>query len=503
MEYANIGNYDTALEFSNIALQLSQQLNFKKGIASSYATIGTVHYYQGDYSKALDYYLKALKLVEEQKNKKGKAIILGNIGLIYYDQADYLKALNYYFRALKLDEELKNKNGIARHLGNIGSVYDVQAEYPQALFYYFKAEKMYEELGLKNDIAINLGNIGAAYKEQKNFSKALDYNFKALEIAEELGDKYSIAICLDNIGSIYISVKKYNEAEQYLKRGAALNDSIGSLFNLAVAEENLTKLYDNTGRFKDALIHYKKAMALKDTILSQENKKQLVRKEMNYEFDKKEIEAKAMQDKKDAITAAEKQRQKVIIYSVSVGLFLVLLLALFILRGYKQKQKANWIITQQKVEVEKQKELVELKNKEITDSINYAKRIQQAKLPKKEEIYALLPQSFVLFKPKDIVSGDFYFFHKKEQTVFIAAADCTGHGVPGAFMSMIGSEKLEDAVSQTSDTSEILTLLNKGIKGSLHQSEMNESTRDGMDIALLRIDLTGFQNTTVRNMKNN
>jgi serine phosphatase RsbU (regulator of sigma subunit) len=145
--------------------------------------------------------------------------------------------------------------------------------------------------------------------------------------------------------------------------------------------------------------------------------------------------------------------------------------------------------------------LVEEKNKEITDSINYAKRIQQAKLPKKEEIYTALPQSFVLFKPKDIVSGDFYFFHKSPSPsergrgeVFIAAADCTGHGVPGAFMSMIGSEKLEDAVSQTIDTSEILKLLNKGIKTTLHQSENNESTRDGMDIALVRIDLTGFEN---------
>lgn len=145
-------------------------------------------------------------------------------------------------------------------------------------------------------------------------------------------------------------------------------------------------------------------------------------------------------------------------------------------------------VQERTIEVVRQKEIIEEKNKDITDSINYAKRIQQAKLPDKKEIYSSLPQSFVLFKPKDIVSGDFYFFHKNVQSIFIASADCTGHGVPGAFMSLIGSEKLDDAVEQSIDTSEILKLLNKGIKTSLKQSDSDESTRDGMDIALCHVD---------------
>ncbi len=160
----------------------------------------------------------------------------------------------------------------------------------------------------------------------------------------------------------------------------------------------------------------------------------------------------------------------------------------------QQTQEKALEILEQKVqertiEVVKQKEVIEEKNKDITDSINYAKRIQQAKLPKKEEIYSSLPQSFILFKPKDIVSGDFYYFHKNDKEIFIASADCTGHGVPGAFMSMIGSEKLDDAVSHSNDTSEILKHLNKGIKTSLKQSDSNESTRDGMDIALCSVDI--------------
>jgi PAS domain S-box-containing protein len=155
----------------------------------------------------------------------------------------------------------------------------------------------------------------------------------------------------------------------------------------------------------------------------------------------------------------------------------------------KEKRADELAIANVKKEEEKKyKLLIEEKNIVITDSINYAKRIQQAKLPRKAEIYASLTQSFVLFKPKDIVSGDFYFFHENNQSVFIVAADCTGHGVPGALMSMIGSEKLTDALLQSTDTSEILEYLNIGIKNTLHQSDSFDSTKDGMDIAICSVN---------------
>jgi len=145
-------------------------------------------------------------------------------------------------------------------------------------------------------------------------------------------------------------------------------------------------------------------------------------------------------------------------------------------------------VIERTAEVVKQKNIVEEKNKDITDSILYAKRIQQAKLPNKKEIYASFPQCFVLFKPKDIVSGDFYFFYKNQHSVFIAAADCTGHGVPGTLMSMVGSEQLDKIILGNNKPSEILNLLNKGMKTSLQQLDNTESTRDGMDIALCSVD---------------
>jgi PAS domain S-box-containing protein len=156
----------------------------------------------------------------------------------------------------------------------------------------------------------------------------------------------------------------------------------------------------------------------------------------------------------------------------------------------KAERAAELIIANiKKEEEEKYKLIIEKKNRNITDSINYAKLIQIAKLPSIELIQGSLPQSFVLFKPKDIISGDFYFFHKHDPWVFIAAADCTGHGVPGALLSMIGSEKLAEAVAQTSEPSEILMHLNKGMKNSLHQNAVQPTTNDGMDIGICAINV--------------
>ncbi|WP_375561973.1 SpoIIE family protein phosphatase [Bernardetia sp. OM2101] len=141
--------------------------------------------------------------------------------------------------------------------------------------------------------------------------------------------------------------------------------------------------------------------------------------------------------------------------------------------------------------IEEKNNNIEEKNKSITASINYAKRIQEAMLPKIEKIKESLPNSFVLFKPKDIVSGDFYYFHKVDNKIIIAAIDCTGHGVPGAFMSLIGNELLNAILDKNIFTpSQILTNLNQKIDKALQQTDLSiRSTRDGMDAAICMIDL--------------
>ena len=327
LAYSNQGDYPKALDYYFKALKMDEGLGDKNGIAMVLGNIGIVYINQGDYSKTLDYYFRALKIAEELGNKDGIANHLGNIGLVYDNQRDYRKALDYYFRALKMNEELGNKIRTATNLGNIGLAYYNQADYPKALDYYFKALKIEEEIGNKTGIARHLGNIGELYYNQAGYPKALDYYFKAFKMAEELGDKYGSTFWLGSIGKAYTKTGKFKEAEAVLKKAIALVDSIGSKDHLRQFEEALSQLYDTTGRYDLALIHYKKAMVLKDTLFNQEKNKEITRKEMNYEFDKKEAAAKAEQDKKDVIAQKELQKQKLVRNGFVGGFAVVLLFA--------------------------------------------------------------------------------------------------------------------------------------------------------------------------------
>ncbi|MCE9539567.1 MAG: tetratricopeptide repeat protein [Bacteroidetes bacterium] len=490
--YYSQGEYSQALDYYFKALKMMEKIGDIKGIAVVLGNIGLVYFKRGDYPKALDHYFRALKMTKKMGEKNGTANHLGKIGVVYKAQGDYLKALDYYSKALKMEEELGNKNGIARHLGNIGVAYHEQGNYPKALDYYFKALKIDEELGNKSGIARHLGSIGVAYYQQGNHPKAFDYFFKVLKMAKELGNKSLQANTLGNIGESYIRSKRFKQAEKFLQKALALSTEINELDLIKVHQNNLSNLYTQTNQPTKAFEHYKKYIEARDSIFNEENTKKIVRSEMNFDFEKKEAvanaEHKSEMEKQNAIAEEKSKKQKIIIFSIIAGLLLVIVFSGFIFRSLRITRKQKQIIEIKNKETEEQKQIIEEKNKDITDSITYAKRIQRAMLPHRRDIWAALPNSFVLFKPKDIVSGDFYFFHKNNNSVFIASADCTGHGVPGAFMSMIGSERLTDAVQESSNTSEILSLLNKGIKTSLKQSENENSTRDGMDIALCSVD---------------
>jgi len=390
--YQKQANYPRALEYSLMALKIAEELDNKSYMSSWLYNIATIYLEQANYTKALEFNLRALKVDEELGNKELMADHLGNIGIIYSDQGDYTKALDYYFRSLKINEELKTRYGIASNYGNIGIVFKKQGNYSKALEYYFKALKLTEETGDKGGTSIHLGNIGSSYQTTGEFNKALEFFLKALKLAEETGDKKRMAIWLNNIGSTHVSLGKYREAFTFLHRAHGISDSIKMPDIESEHYRVLSYLYQhsgvplpdridgpgenrkllNTEEMRIRALHYfKKYKSLRDTLFSEENKKQLVRKEMNFEFEKKEAEVRFEQEKKDALAKEElKEKERERNYFIA-GFVLVGILAVFIFRGYRQKQKANLIITEQKI-------LVEEKQKEILDSIHYAKRIQTA-----------------------------------------------------------------------------------------------------------------------------
>ncbi|GIV30296.1 MAG: hypothetical protein KatS3mg028_1362 [Bacteroidia bacterium] len=463
---------------------VSKAKQLKAGCVSN---IGVVYWMQGNYAKALEYYFQSLKINEDIENKAGQANNLGNIGIVYFAQGNYIKALEYYFQALKKNEEIGNKKSQATNLGNIGNVYFAQGNYIKALEYYFQALKKNEEIGNKKSQATNLGNIGNVYFAQDNYVKALEYYFKALGINDEIGDKGGQAINMGNIGNAYLKLKQYSKAEEYLKQAEQLNRELGTIYYLKDVCISLSELYEHQMKYKDALFYYKEYTRANDSLNSEQNRKALQTMELKYQYEKEQAIREKEHQKQLAIQRKEKERQKVISYAIGSGLVLVLIFSLVIFNRLQITRKQKRIIEEQKQQVELQKQLVEQKNKEITDSIIYAKRIQEAILPSESKWQALLPDSFVFYLPKDIVAGDFYWLEETDDYIFVAAADCTGHGVPGAMVSVVCSNALTKSVLEEKifETDKILNRTKEIVTEKLSASEKH--IQDGMDVVLVRI----------------
>jgi tetratricopeptide (TPR) repeat protein len=422
-------NQDTGIVLVNSAINLSEKNHWQKGMALSYYTLGNyyrmlneyffaIKFYeksiivwqsllsnnkeskyikirksaahtnlaiayrqQSNYPKSLLHNLEALKLDEELNDLGGVATDYGNIGNIYQNLNQLEKALQYHSKALKIDESLDNKVGIARHYGNIANVYTLQQDTAKALFYYKKALAMEEAEKNLAGISRQLSNMSTIYNSAGNYAKSLELNFKALKIENELGNKSQIANINGNLGALFTHLNKFNEAESYLKKGLSISNEIGAIDFSRDFQKNLSDLYLKINKPALSLEYYKKYIVSRDSLMNNENTRKTVQLEMNYNFEKKEHETKLAQEKKDIIANEEIKAKTNQRNYFMFGFSVLIILIVFIFRLYKQTRKANSIISQQKKEVELHKTIIEEKQKEVLDSIHYAKRIQNALLP--------------------------------------------------------------------------------------------------------------------------
>jgi serine phosphatase RsbU (regulator of sigma subunit) len=478
------GEFSTALRNGVVALKLFHELGNTNHEASTLSHLAVIYCDLGDYPKALEYDLKCLKIYEKIGNKTGIANALSNTGNVYNYQNDHWQAMDYYLRSLKMRRVLGDKKNIATSLNNIGNVYDEQKEFTKALDYANQGLAMRIEIDDKTGMAASLSNIAAIYGNQEKYPQALDEFDKALALHKELMDKDGIAQVQCYKADLFLKWKKYKEAVECATQGIVTAQEVGAMNLLQDDCRVLSESYEQLGKDIQSLEYYKKYIVYRDSLFNKENVKKLVQSQMNYEFEQKHAAETAAQEKKDALAMQERNKQIFIRNSFIAGFVLMIALAFFIFRGYKQKQKANQIITLQKEEVENQKLLVEEKNKEILDSITYAKRLQDAILPPLSTVEHCLPDSFILYKPKDIVAGDFYWMLKSGDHILIAAADCTGHGVPGALVSIVCSNALDRAVKEFNIT-EPGKILDKVRELVVETFEKSESiVQDGMDISL-------------------
>ncbi|MBA3665005.1 MAG: tetratricopeptide repeat protein [Bacteroidetes bacterium] len=465
-----------------LAVFKSAGLQYKTGV--SYNSLGNLEETAGNYNAALQNYFYYLDYAEKENSPTDIAIAYNNIAIVYSDMDDYKKELAYNFKALKIREQLNDPLQLAASYNNVGVCYQYVENYISAIPYFNKALDIRKKFKQRKEMAAVYHNLAICYKYTGEDLLAEKYYNEALSIQKNLGLNPDIALTSINLGRFYLDRKDYKKSFDYLKSALAIADEKKLLSYQTDAHRALFDAYELVNQPAKALFHFKKYIDLRDSINNVEKSKEFTRIEMQNKFDKENAVNLANQAKKDAVSRQQQRQQKIITGGVCILLLIVAGFLFFVYRSFRQKKQANIIITLQKKEVESQKHLVEEKQKEIIDSINYAQRIQRAILAREEDIRQIYPQSFLLYKPKDIVAGDFYFFESTADYVFYAAADCTGHGVPGALVSVVCSNALSRCVKEFGLTSPGL-ILDKTRELVLETfKKSGQDVKDGMDISL-------------------
>ncbi len=508
--YDDEGNIPLALDYYKKALAIEKKINDKHGIATTYSNLGIAYHNLGDIPLALDYYHKALKLHEELNDLDGTATEFSNIASVYSDLTELDKALEYYFKSLEYRKRINYYNAGVTY-NNIATVYLKLKKHDLAFINWQQSLKYYERENDQRGLATAYSNIALVYEIRNDYPKAIECYEKSLKIRESYKDKDGICHTLNKMATSYLAQGKVALAKQYGQRALQLAKEVNFPYSIFRASEVMTNIYKKENNWHEAFKTYELGMNMKDTIRNERTRKAGLQSQVRYAYEKKAAadsiksnEEKKVKDAQITASAAKLKQEATLRYSLYGGLFIVLIFSGFLYNRFVITRKQKAVIETQKHEVEKQKELIEDHQKEIIDSITYAKRLQQAILPGLAEIKKQLPDSFILYKPKDIVAGDFYWMETIRQQlsvnsqksdsltpsadlVLIAAADSTGHGVPGAMVSVVCSNALNRAVKEFGIT-ETGKLLDKTRELVLETFEKSgEEIKDGMDISLLSI----------------
>jgi tetratricopeptide (TPR) repeat protein len=404
-------NYSEALKYYQLAFKIRTESGDQKGIASVLNNIGIIHFNLGNYPEALKKHLEALKIREGLRDQQAIAASYNNIALVYLKQQNFSDALRYNDLALKIRTEQDDKRGMASSYTNIANIQRINDQVTDALKNYSLALEMFTALGDKKNIAGSYNNIGCAQQIEADTLFAhndvaaatarINAAISNLSIAEkiyaEIGSNSGAILIAQNLGHANRSLKKYPKAKEYYLAGLKIAIKIGSKEEMKNFYLDLSKTEALTGNFKSAYENHKLFILYRDRLDNEETRKKTIQSQMTYEFEKKEAVAEAEYKKEienqQAIASEKSRKQRIIIGAVLAGLILVLAFAVFVFRSLRITRKQKDLIEEQKgileiqkQEVETQKAIVEEKQKEIIDSITYARRIQRSLLPTEKYI---------------------------------------------------------------------------------------------------------------------
>jgi serine phosphatase RsbU (regulator of sigma subunit) len=492
------GNYPGAVDLLKTALMIAQLSNDSITQSLAYNNLGNANAYMGDHTKALEYYFKGLNIEEKISVKNNLHWYYSNIANLYSEQKNFKKAFEYAFKAVKVEEATKNKGALSVTLSNIAGMHSSSENYDSALYYYMRALPMAEELKDTFSIALTTSNVALTFTKLKQYQSGYNYSMKSLKICRDKSFKDLIVYCLQNLGDIDVIFKKYESATKYYEEAITISKQIKSKLLIRDSYLSLANLYKSKDDYGKAYQYYKLYSESKDSVLNEENSKLMTEMNTKYTTEKKEKEIELLKKNEDiqnlelAKKKNELDRQRTVSIGIFVGFLLIMIVAVLMYSRFRLKKKANEQLQSAFNLIEEKNTQIEKSNVMITDSITYAKRIQDAILPAPEDLSKSLSNDFFIFyRPSQIVSGDFYWCSTQGNKTIFVVADCTGHGVPGAFMSMIGNTLLNEIVNErkVTSTKKIAELLDEKIIHSLHQHEGTEKY-DGMDISICSIDKT-------------
>jgi len=492
-----------ALEVLSEMNSYCEKIKSNKHKALGLRKVGAIYSYLNYYDKALEFTFKAADLFEDASDKNGLAFCYNNIGNFYNYKGEFTgdkrfqeRSIEYHLKSIGLRDTIKDTAALQMSYNNIGNSFMAFGDYNKALKYYMKSYDMAKRAGEPKPfemISENMGNcylrLGTEEVNPKFYKQALYYFTSVMKNYHGNNPTRTYANGFVSMGYIYSKTGNNSLGISYLQKGLAIARDIDDKSAIKDAAEKLSEAYEKDGEYAKALELMHVYNANKDSLINEKNSSSTEEMQTLFQTSKKDKEIEKLNIAK-RITDAEILRQRTIIFStVGAGIF-VLVLVLVLWSRFNLKKKAN-------LQLSDAYKKIETKNQQITDSINYSKRIQSAILPPIDLLNSKLNNFFIYYASKDIVSGDFYWFSEHENKLFFIVVDCTGHGVPGALMSMIGNTLLNEIINQKNiaQPGEILSHLNNGVKHALRQSGSDGiSQDDGMDVSICCIDKS---NTTI------
>lgn len=465
-----------------LILETGKRSTNKNMYAFALVQQGRWHHARKEYGKALEKHFAALKESERINYMYGRIIAHNRIGAIYLDDKNNDLAIKQYHYSVPLAKAINDSDDLSENFSALGTAYTNKKNYDSSLYYHLKALDIRLKRPSKKNLANTYNNIGLVYKGLKDYDKSIDFLRKSLDIRLQVKDKRGIAGSKINIGNVLNLKKDFEEALVYLNQGTDLAYDVKQSEFYCNGLLGIKNSYAGMQKWKECSFAWDVYKRASDSVKTDKIKKDMMELETKYDSDRKDADLKLQQEQIKSKTAQNSKQQILIIASV-IALLMALIAVFFIYRSFRLNKKNA-------IQLAFKNHLIEEKNKEITDSINYARLIQHSLLASETMLNKNLKEYFILYKPKDIVSGDFYWAAETTKGFLLACVDCTGHGVPGAFMSLIGKENLDKAIVSTNSPKEILSELNKGVKRSLNQNSGN-GNRDGMDAALIRIEEQG------------